>query len=248
MPPPTGLVINAGVTVNAGVTLNGFAPTAGGGRTLTTYDANGTGYNTDFTVFPTDDIWGMYYHYYQGYLEITQSAWTNTTAFNNLLNGTITRFDPAGFGFLVNFPPNNGWQPADTGVYRMPINLNGIIEQDNGICRVEFTYGTGSAAGTSFAQSGNWTSASWSDQGDYKLQLTLTSSPDASLLTALNALAPGDSIGWTSPTGNPTSGSVTVVGISGRLYSGGSVVSITTQMPDFSLYSEPYYPIDSITI
>jgi hypothetical protein len=136
MPPPTGLVINAGVTVNAGVTLNGFtAPT------LTTYVANGTGFNTDFTVFPTSpDVWGAYYDNTVGYLEITQSAWTNTTAFNNLLSGTITRIDPAGFGFLVAFPSNTSWVSQGNGVYRMAVDLSSLTGQDSGICRIEFTY------------------------------------------------------------------------------------------------------------
>jgi hypothetical protein len=59
MPPPTGIVINAGVTVNAGVTLNGYAdsipaPVASDFTIVTTGD------NADYAVGLADHITGSY--------------------------------------------------------------------------------------------------------------------------------------------------------------------------------------------
>ena len=103
---------------------------------------------------------------------------------------------------------------------------------------------------TTYFQSGNWNSPSyWNDQGDaYYWRCTLTASPEAGLLTALNALIPGDTINFTAPTGTPTSGSFTVVSISGQPYAGGSFVNIDTGFPNFSEYPNPSYEIESVTI
>jgi hypothetical protein len=109
---------------------------------------------------------------------------------------------------------------------------------------------TGGGGGTTYNRTGNWNSPSyWNDQGDaYYFRFTLTASPEAGLLSALNALNPGDTIDFTAPTGNPTSGSFTVVSISGQPYAGGSFVDINTGFPDFSTYQAPAYDIESITI
>lgn len=103
---------------------------------------------------------------------------------------------------------------------------------------------------TTYFQSGNWNSPSyWNDQGDaYYWRCTLTASPEAGLLTALNALVPGDIINYTSLTGTPLSGSFTVVSISGQPYAGGSFVDINTGFPDYQIYQSPAYEIESVTI
>ena len=111
----------------------------------------------------------------------------------------------------------------------------------------------GSEAGggaTTYFQPGNWNSPSyWSDQGDaYYWRCTLTSSPEPGLLAALNALVPGDTINFTAPTGNPTSGSFPVVSISGQPYAAGDFVNINTGFPPYQDYPEPAYEIESVTI
>ena len=65
------------ITIGQGITF-------GTGSSSITYWANYTG--TDFVYFPTSpDPWGIYYWATGSYLEITLSAWSNSSAFNNLL-------------------------------------------------------------------------------------------------------------------------------------------------------------------
>ena len=110
-----------------------------------TYWANGSGFNTDFAVFPTGgDPWGIYYWATGSYLEITLSAWTNTSAFNNLLtvsSGSILQLDPAGYGNLINFTSTSGWVSQGSGVYRMTGTWAfGGPTVDSGITNFKFTY------------------------------------------------------------------------------------------------------------
>jgi hypothetical protein len=128
----------------------------------------------------------------------------------------------------------------------MAIEIGSGISIGGGISVVS----EGGGGATTYFQSGNWNSPSyWNDQGDaYYWRCTLTASPEAGLIAALNALVPGDTINYTALTGTPLSGSFTVVSISGQPYAGGSFVDINTGFPNPGIYQSPAYEIESVTI
>ena len=124
------------ITIGQGITF-------GTGSSSITYWANYTG--TDFVYFPTSpDPWGIYYWATGSYLEITLSAWSNSSAFNNLLtvsSGSVLQLDPAGYGSLINFTSTSGWVSQGNGVYRMTGTWAfGGPTFDSGITNFKFTY------------------------------------------------------------------------------------------------------------
>ena len=124
------------ITIGQGITF-------GTGSSSITYWANYTG--TDFVYLPTPpDPWGIYYWATGSYLEITLSAWSNSSAFNNLLtvsSGSVLQLDPAGYGSLINFTSTSGWVSQGNGVYRMTGTWAfGGPTFDSGITNFKFTY------------------------------------------------------------------------------------------------------------
>ena len=111
MPPPTGLVINAGVTVNAGVTLNGFA--SSGGNSI---DASTLTVNNGIQIYLANSL----FFYVQAKADEFYAA--NPTVFYYVhFDGTQTKFDGCTLGAVTQSGPYWGVAPSGgtitTGTY-----------------------------------------------------------------------------------------------------------------------------------
>jgi hypothetical protein len=210
----------------------------GQGSSSITYWANYTG--TDFVYFPTPpDPWGIYYWVTGSYLEITLSAWSNSSAFNNLLtvsSGSVLQLDPAGYGSLINFTSTSGWVSQGNGVYRMTGTWAfGGPTWDSGITNFKFTYvnstGLFTVGGTSTLT--NTTTGAIALAGDYNQtgNFVTTGTINSGSITAANPLTlPNVTINGSTITGTVTDTNLTLTPKAGFRVDLSGTTGTTTQV------------------